>query len=453
VTDPRKMRLGEILVADRAIDTGAVERALERQRATGERIGECLIALGYVDERVVFQALARQLELPYIDLDATEIDDATARLIPEHLAVARRLIACGQSGDDLLVAMSDPLDVLALDDVQVATGRKVKPMLATASAMDRALQQAYASAARRGSLTGLADPWDDLVEAPGPDRGAPDQLVEHLLTIALRRGAREVRVLPEVAPAWLPADPDKHASTPDESYAVRWTRDGERLGEVQLPRRAGQALVNHLRSLEQERYAPGRRPLLVDGQPVVVRLRVARANGALAATLRLVEPRALWSSLDDLDAGDGAAAALRAALAERAPVMAAAGPPGSGKTTTLYVLAAALAQAGARVVSVERHPDYMVDGVVPLIGDPDTAPLSERLAHAHHLRADALLVDEPIDPEDADALLREALGGRVLLLPIAAVDERAARAKLADLGIVSIAGRIVLHGPRRVVAL
>lgn len=447
------MRLGEILVASGRVDRAQVERALERQRVTGERIGECLIALGAVGERDVFLALSSQLEIGFLDLDANEIDARRAQLIPEHLAVARRLIAVGESGDDLIVAMADPLDMIALDDVQVATGRKVKPVLVTASAMDRALQQAYASAARRGMITGLADPWDEAADT-ATARGAPDALVEHLLLIGLRRGAAEVRLLPEAAPAVLPGDPDAPAPA-EEAYLVRWTRAGAALGEVRLPRRAGQALANHLRSLEHERYAPGRRPVLVDGQPVVVRLRVSRASGGLAVTLRIVEPRALWTELEDLDADAAAAPQLRAALARQAPALIAAGPPGSGKTTTLYALAGALVQAGARVVSVESHPDYLVDGVVQLPGEPDAQLLAGRIAQAAQLRADALLADEPFDPADADLLARAALAGRVLLMPLAAHDEPAARAKLADLALDGLAGaHLIVHdaGRRRRVA-
>jgi len=158
--------IGQTLVDEGLVRPHQLEEAFELQRSTGRQLGHILTEKGYLSEREFASTLARQLDLPFFDLEEYIVDPAVVALIPEHLCERYRLIPIMKSGDKLLVALSDPLNPDALADIQLLTGLTIKVVVATPCDVNAALATAFDALALRDELT-------DRVIRPLPAQRAP----------------------------------------------------------------------------------------------------------------------------------------------------------------------------------------------------------------------------------------------------------------------------------------
>ena len=155
--------LGQLLVDEGLVRPHHLEEAFEAQRTTGKRLGTILTERGFVSEAELAATLARQLEMPFFELDEYIVDPAVCSLVPEHLCERYRLIPLMKTGDKLVIAFADPLNEDALADVKLLTGLAIKPVVATPSDVNRALSAAFDALALREELT-------DRVLRPPPSR-------------------------------------------------------------------------------------------------------------------------------------------------------------------------------------------------------------------------------------------------------------------------------------------
>jgi len=153
-----KLRLGEALIANGLITQEQLKEAIARQKQSGKRLGEVLIDMHVVTERDITEVLSKQLNVPFIDLSNYIVDPAIAKLVPEHISERHQLIPINKVGNKLTVAMVDPLNILAVDDIALMTGLQVKTVVATPSDIRKALQDAY------GAQSKMDDLMDDLVD-------------------------------------------------------------------------------------------------------------------------------------------------------------------------------------------------------------------------------------------------------------------------------------------------
>lgn len=169
-----QMAIGQILVEEGLVRPHQLEEALGEQRSTGKRLGTILTERGYLSEREFAATLARQLDIPYFDLEEYIVDAAVVSLIPEHLCERYRLIPIMKTGEKLVVAFSDPLNQDALADIQLLTGLAIKVVVATPGDVNAALASAFDALALRDELT-------DRVMRPPPSR--PGNARPHLRKI------------------------------------------------------------------------------------------------------------------------------------------------------------------------------------------------------------------------------------------------------------------------------
>jgi len=141
--DRAARRLGEFLRDNGTITAEELDEALEIQRQTGRKLGAILVDLGVLSEEALCEELSRRLDIPYFDLTAYVIDPRVVQMVPEHLCERYRLIALKKTKDRLTVAMMNPFDDMALEDLRILTGLDIRPVLATPTAISRALAQAY----------------------------------------------------------------------------------------------------------------------------------------------------------------------------------------------------------------------------------------------------------------------------------------------------------------------
>jgi len=156
----RRIRLGEALVEEGLINQQQLERALAVHKQSGKRLGEVLVEMGLVTEEDVVQVLARQAGIPYLNLSTYIIDPVTAKIVPEHVARRYQVIPITKVGNKLTVAMVDPLNVLAIDEIQLMTGFVVKAVVATSKDIKEAIDKAYGST--EGEMDNLMDDLSDI---------------------------------------------------------------------------------------------------------------------------------------------------------------------------------------------------------------------------------------------------------------------------------------------------
>ena len=236
------VRIGEILISKSLVTPGQLEEALVRQRSRGTRLGQILVSMGALTENSLVEALGEQLGIASLELENFIIDPAIAKLVPEHIAQRHGLIPIGKSEMTLHVAMVDPLNVLAIDDVYLMTGLRVVPFIAGPAAVGAALKEMYDAANR------ISDMFDDLdfhlehtdsdpfvyrdedMDSLDENAGPIIKLVNLILNQAVHRGATEIALEPY-----------------EKEFRVRYRRNGVFELEMTPPRKAQEAILNRIR--------------------------------------------------------------------------------------------------------------------------------------------------------------------------------------------------------------
>ncbi|HXF82302.1 MAG TPA: ATPase, T2SS/T4P/T4SS family [bacterium] len=420
-----RRRIGDILVEGGVITPEQLQEALARQRRTRERLGRVLVELGAATEVQIAQALAHQLDLRFVSLAGQRLDPAAVRLVPEGLARKRRIVPVALEGESLIIAIADPLDVFAVDDVAIATRRPVKPVIALESDIAAAIERAYGVGAQAAAVLGDVD---SLAEGGGPEEGddAPVvRLVNLLLEQALRDRASDVHIEPE-----------------GDGVRVRYRIDGVLQTAMQLPQAVHAALVSRIKVLARlniaERRAPqdGAFEISVDGRDIDVRVATIPTVLGERVSLRLLDKSRGLRTLAELGLEEGARRRLEGLLQQPYGIVLASGPTGSGKTTTLVSALALLNAVDRNIITIEDPVEYQLPGVSHIQVNPRAG-----LTFASGLRSivrhdpDVIMVGEIRDVETAEIAIQAALTGHLVLSTIHTNDSASAMSRLADMGI------------------
>jgi len=429
VRSPRK-RIGDILVESGVITPAQLQEALGRQRETRDRLGRVLVEMRVATETQIAQALASQLGLPLVALAGTRIDPALLRLIPEALARKRRVIPVALEGDSLVVAIADPLDVFALDDVAIAARRPVKAVVALESDIAAAIERSYGMGAAAQAALGEATA---LGEAEGPGEASTEEaedapvvrLVNLVMTQALKDRASDVHIEPE-----------------EDGVRVRFRVDGVLQTVMNVPRTVHPALLSRLKVLARlniaERRAPqdGAFQLHLDGREVDVRVATIPTVLGERASLRLLDKTRGLRTLPELGMDEAARRRYEALARQPYGIILVSGPTGSGKTTTLVSTLALINAADKNIITIEDPVEYQLPGVSHIQVNPRAG-----LTFATGLRSivrhdpDVIMIGEIRDVETADIAIHASLTGHLVLTTIHTNDAASAIARLVDMGI------------------
>lgn len=322
--------LGKLLLEEQFITQRQLDKAFVRTEQTGEPL---LVSLGFVTERELVEATGRKIGVPFVDLDSISLDPEMAALIPEHLAVRYRALPIGQQGDRLTVAMSFPLNAIALDDIRLITGFNLDPVLVTESAMARALKRMF-------NLEGFSD-QDDL---------SPDRLKELVDETPI------VRVVNLIVSQ---AVNDGATAIHLEKGLVRYRCDGVLFEVMNPPDSVHAAVVARLKIMANMDVAERRIPqdgmirLTHDGTAYDVRVTTLPCEGGEKVILRIFPvDAAAVPDLGNLGLSSRNLANLEALLQRRAGLLVVTGGSRSGKATFLYSCLRTLNQAPKCIYSI-----------------------------------------------------------------------------------------------------
>jgi MSHA biogenesis protein MshE len=428
----RRVRLGELLVQQRAISEEQLAQALVEQRRSGRKLGRVLADLGFLAEGALYDVLSKHLQVPFIDLKQVHIDREAVKLLPEPLARRYRAVVLQRDARGLLIGMADPSDLHAYDELQAKL--KLPLLLALVGEADllKTLDAVYRQTDEIATLAEAVR--DDLsqgdvdIERLSAEEGSPDAPVLKLLQ-TMFHDAIQARAS------------DIHIEPGEDKLRVRLRVDGVLQEQVIEGRRVAGALVTRLKlmcSLDiSEKRLPqdGRFSVRVRDTAIDVRLATMPTTHGESVVMRLLNQSTSLLSLEKLGMPAATEERFRRLVERNAGMVLVTGPTGSGKTTTLYAALNHINRAGVKVITVEDPVEYRMDRitqvqVMPKIG----LDFARILRTALRQDPDIILVGEMRDRETVDIGLRGAMTGHLVFSTLHTIDAVATVNRLLDMG-------------------
>jgi type IV pilus assembly protein PilB len=427
-------KLGDMLVAEGLIVEAQLTRALDLQRTTGAPLGTVLLNQGAIDEDRLTQVLSVHLDIPIADLKHGEVDAEAARLIPEDFARRHLVLAVKRENGHIDVAMTDPGNMLVLNDLRLITGLNISPRIAGRSDILANLSRIHSVSPR---LQEAARSLEESRPQMEPGRAATVDLsnitanspaveiVNMLITQGLRDRASDIHVEPQ-----------------QDYLRIRFRIDGALQDMAHLPTTTGAALASRIKIManmnivERRRAQDGQISLNVDGRELDVRVATIETIWGEKIVLRLLDRSRSLITLQQLGFSEKAYSEYHRMLHSPYGMIIVSGPTGSGKTTSLYASIHELDQQVRNIMTIEDPVEYMFDN----INQSQINKLAD-ISFANGLRAilrqdpDIILVGEIRDRETAEIAVQSALTGHLVLSSLHATDSVGALLRFIDMGI------------------
>src|SRR5688572_11710570 len=432
-------RLGELLVREKLISLQQLRRAQEEQKRSGANLGYTLAKLGYISDGEITNFLRTQYRLPAINLDEYEIDSEVIQLVGREVCEKHRIIPVSRSGSSLIVAMSDPTNLHAIDDIKFLSGYNVEPVVASETAIQAAIERYYNVGPSYEEVMadfGLdaedidfsAD--DEEINAVELERASADapvvRLVNVLLLNAIRKGASDIHVEPY-----------------EKRLRVRYRVDGVLHEEMSPPLKLKNAIVSRLKIMSQldiaERRLPqdGRIKLkLGKGREMDFRVSALPTMWGEKMVLRLLDKGNLQLDMAKLGFDEAPLKDFQWAINQPWGMVLVTGPTGSGKTTTLYSALSELNKPGVNISTAEDPVEYNLPGINQ-VQMHDEIGLNFAMALRSFLRQDPdiIMVGEIRDFETAEIAVKAALTGHLVLSTLHTNDAPATISRLLNMGV------------------
>lgn len=427
-----KLRLGDILVKSNIITEDQLIKALILQKDSGQKLGAVLMSQNWLSEEQLFKVLEQQYDIPYLDLNTIYIDPKIPKLISESLARKHNAIPVGIEKNILKVAMSDPLDIIARDDIRIITGLEINPVISPTLDISRAINRYYDSSetAERAveeyrSQGGLRE--EEQAEEDADVTNAPMvRLVNTVISQAVRSKASDIHIEPF-----------------ERNVRIRYRVDGD-LREVMTPEKSTHsAIVTRVKIMGKmnisEKRLPqdGRVETNIEGLPIDMRISILPTVYGEKVVIRLLDRSALVMRKEDLGFTHHNLKRLETIMKVPEGIILVAGPTGSGKTTTLYSILKELNRVDKNIITVEDPVEYRLDGInqVQVNNKAGLTFASGLKSILRQQDPDIIMVGEIRDVETAEIAVRAAITGHVVLSTIHTNDTVSTISRLEDMGI------------------
>ncbi len=441
------LRIGELLTKAKLLTNEQLDKALDEQKQTGGRIGEHLIRLGFVTEEDILDCLSQQYGVPSINLQHFEIDESIIRLIPADVARKYQFIPVSKTGATLTVAMSDPTNVFAMDDITFITGYRVEPVVASEEALREAIDRYYGtthaielkkvmddlSTVEETALEVL-DEEDEEDLAISADEAAADEapvvrLVNLILTDALKRGASDIHIEPY-----------------EKSYRVRFRIDGVLYEIMNPPMKLRDAICSRLKILARLDIAEKRLPqdgrikikMKLQGKLKELDYRVSTLPTLHGEkiVMRLLDKDNLMLDMTKLGFEKSSLKNFEHCITQPYGMVLVTGPTGSGKTNTLYSALSRINTPEVNIMTAEDPVEFQLPGINQ-VQMKDSIGLNFAAALRSFLRQDPniVLVGEIRDFETAEIAIKASLTGHLVLSTLHTNDAPSTINRLMNMGI------------------
>ncbi|BCS80715.1 GspE/PulE family protein [Anaerocellum diazotrophicum] len=429
-----KRKIGELLLEAGIITRQQLEEALQIQKKTGKKIGEILVEKGYITEDEILEVLEFQLGIPHVKLDQYVIDPEVVNLVSESIARRHTLIPIQLKDDKLVVAMADPLNIFAIEDVSIYSGKNVQPVIAKASEIKRQIERFYGkqealkaieelkkegSSQRKIQTTRMQISSEDDVEGPVV------KLVNSIFEQAITSRASDIHIEPF-----------------ENEIRVRFRIDGILYDILQLEIETLPSLVARIKVIGNmdiaEKRVPqdGRTTFLFADKVYDMRISSLPTVYGEKIVIRIADKGAFIKSKTDLGFTEDDLEKYNRIISAPHGIILVCGPTGSGKTTTLYTILNELNTGLKNIITVEDPVESTIYGINQVEVNPK-AGLTFAAALRSILRQDPdiIMIGEIRDKETADMAVRAAITGHLVLSTIHTNDAPSAVTRLVDMGI------------------
>jgi type IV pilus assembly protein PilB len=431
------VRLGDMLVKASLITREQLNQALQQQQTAGGRIGTNLVKLGLISEDDITSFLSRQYGVPSINLSHFEIDGTVIKLIPSEIAQKHQVIPINRTGNVLTVAMADPSNIFAIDDIKFMTGFKVEPVVAAETSIKNSINKYYDSAGLVEDIMKGFDDKDveamrdeeDAVNAAELGKAAEDapvvKLVNLILTDAIKKGASDIHIEPY-----------------EKSFRVRYRVDGMLYDVMQPPLRLKAAITSRVKIMSQldiaERRLPqdGRIKIKMGGKEMDYRVSTLPTLFGEKVVMRLLDKGNLQLDMTKLGFGQQALKDFEYGLDMPFGMVLVTGPTGSGKTTTLYSALNRLNTVDTNIMTAEDPVEFNLAGINQVQTKAEIG-LTFAAALRSFLRQDpdVIMVGEIRDYETAEIGVKAALTGHLVLSTLHTNDAPSTISRLLNMGV------------------
>ena len=439
-------RLGEILLKENLITSDQLRKALDFQKTSGGRLGTVLMKLGFISDDEITGVLSRQYGVPSINLKYYEVDAAVIKLIPQDTAVRYQVVPLSRVGSTLTIAMTDPTNVFAMDDIKFMTGFNVEPVVASETAITEAISKFYGEAQSEEELSKVikdltGDENADLELAAEEqemnladlERAAEEapiiKLVNLVLTDAVKRGASDIHIEPY-----------------EKELRVRFRIDGILQSVMNPPMKLRDAIISRIKIMAKLDISEKRLPQ--DGRIMIKYRKEGRIKDldfrvstiptlyGEKIVMRLLDKENLRLDMTKLGFEAESLTKFERAILRPYGMVLVTGPTGSGKTNTLYSSIARLNTPETNIMTAEDPVEFQLAGVNQ-VQMKDQIGLNFAAALRAFLRQDPniILVGEIRDFETAEIAVKAALTGHLVLSTLHTNDAPSTISRLMNMGI------------------
>ncbi len=427
--------IGQLLIEARLIDENALQRAVLQQKNLGGSLTGNLVKTGALTEDALLGFLSRHYGAPSYDLKSYEPDPALTRLIPGDVATRFMALPVARSGRRLVVAMANPSNIFAIDDIKFITGYEVEPHVATEAALKKALDRAYDSAGTMADvMKGMEEELsvvedDDSAEAEAGLSAADEapivKLVNSLIADAVRKGASDIHIEPY-----------------EKAMRVRFRIDGVLQEMMAPPMKFKAAILSRLKIMAEldiaERRVPqdGRIKIKVLNRTIDLRVSSLPTIFGEKIVMRILDKSNLNIDLEKLGFEPASMKEFVSAIANPYGMVLVTGPTGSGKTTTLYSALSRVNTPEVNVMTAEDPVEYNLDGINQVLVNDDIG-LTFAAALKAFLRQDPniIMVGEIRDLDTGSIAVKAALTGHLVLSTLHTNDAPSAIGRMIDMGV------------------
>jgi type IV pilus assembly protein PilB len=435
-------RLGELLVREKLISLAQLRTAQDEQKKTNTTLSYALAKMGIISDREITDFLSQQYRVETINLDEFEIDEDVVKLIPKDVCIRHGLIPVSRAGSSLIVAMSDPSNLHAIDDIKFLTGYNVEPVVAPITAIEKAVGRYYAVAEKNEEVN-----YDQIMEGFDEQSIDFDSMGEEESVIDLERASEDAPVVRLCNAVLLNAikkrASDIHIEPYEKQMRVRYRIDGVLHEEMHPPLKLKNAISSRFKIMSSldiaERRLPqdGRIKLkLGKGKEMDFRVSVMPTLFGEKICMRLLDKSNLQLDMMKLGFEEKQLRDFKWSISQPYGMVLVTGPTGSGKTTTLYSALGELNQEDTNVSTAEDPVEYNLYGINQCQMHEDIG-LNFAAALRCFLRQDPdiIMVGEIRDFETAEIAIKAALTGHLVLSTLHTNDAPSTVSRLLNMGV------------------
>lgn len=445
-----KQRLGNILVSKGLISDEQLEKALEIQKEKGGMLGSILIEEGFISKEQLYKALEEQIGVQYIDLKDVEIPEEIIRLIDRKLAKSYNLIPLRIENESLVVAMSDPANIYAIDDLRLSTGYEITPLLADSDVIDEKIDQYYKEeeVPEEPEQEGQVEEVDietelEKVKEEIEIEVNKEEQVEKTINISDVENAPIVRLVNMIFKSAIDKRAsDIHIESYEDCVVIRFRIDGQLVEFMRQDKKIQPILIARIKIISglniAEKRVPqdGRIALKINNRNYDFRVSTLPTIFGEKVVIRILDKEGFDRSKAELGMSEDDIAKFDSILAHPHGIVLVTGPTGSGKSTTLYTALRELSKPSVNILTVEDPVEAIIRGVNQV-----QVNVKAGMTFASALRAflrqdpDIIMVGEIRDRETAEIAIRAAITGHLVLSTLHTNDSVSSITRLIDMGI------------------